>query len=141
VPGPAEQLGGAFANLGADLAPSYKRHDMTTAGMTEAEFERVADETLRDLERALGDVDSIEIDLQMGVLNIEFGDGAKYIVNSHRAAKQIWMAAERTAWHFDPRSGGREWRANKDGSELWSTVEATLSRKLGTTIKLARRNA
>lgn len=106
--------------------------------MTEAAFERVADETMRALERALAEVDSIEMDLQMGVLTIEFGDGSKYVVNSHRAAKQIWMAAERTAWHFDPRAEGREWRASKDGSELWSTVEATLSRKLGVPITLAR---
>ena len=112
---------------------------MTTLAMTEAEFERVADDTMRALEHALGDVDSIEMDLQMGVLTIEFGDGAKFIVNSHRAAKQIWMAADRTAWHFDPQNQGREWRANKDGSELWSTLEATLSRKLGVPITLARR--
>jgi len=111
---------------------------MNTEALTEAQFERVADDTLRALERALGDVDSIEMDLQMGVLTIEFGDGTKYIVNSHRAAKQIWMAAERTAWHFDPRDQGREWRATKDGSELWSTVEGTLSRKLGVPITLAR---
>jgi len=112
---------------------------MTTEALTEAVFERVADDTMRALERALGDVDSIEMDLQMGVLTIEFGDGAKFIVNSHRAAKQIWMAADRTAWHFDPHDQGREWRANKDGSELWSTLEATLSRKLGVPITLARR--
>lgn len=111
---------------------------MNTEALTEPEFERVADDTLRALERALSDVDSIEIDLQMGVLTIEFADNTKYVVNSHRAAKQIWMAAERTAWHFDPRAQGREWRANKDGSELWSTVEATLSRKLGVPITLAR---
>jgi CyaY protein len=112
---------------------------MTTEAMTESAFERVADDTMRALERALGDVDSIEMDLQMGVLTIEFGDGAKFIVNSHRAAKQIWMAADRTAWHFDPHNEGREWRANKDGSELWSTLEATLSRKLNVPITLARR--
>ena len=35
---------------------------MTTEAMTEAEFERVADDTMRDLERALGDVDGIEMD-------------------------------------------------------------------------------
>lgn len=114
---------------------------MSTEVLTEAEFERVADDTMRALERALSDVDSIEMDLQMGVLTIEFGDGTKYIVNSHRAAKQIWMAAERTAWHFDPRARGREWRANKDGSELWATVEGTLSRKLGLPITLARPEA
>lgn len=112
---------------------------MSTDVLVEAEFERVADETMRALERALSDVDAIEIDLQMGVLNIEFGDGAKYIVNSHRAAKQIWMAAERTAWHFDPRDKGRSWVASKDSSELWTTLETVLSRKLGVPVSLARR--
>jgi len=114
---------------------------MSIEAITETEFERFADDTLRNLERALDGVDHIEVDLQMGVLTIEFSDGTRYVVNSHRAAKQIWMAAEHTAWHFDPGSQGREWRANKDGSELWSTVEAALSRKLGTTITLARRKA
>lgn len=112
---------------------------MSTEAITEAEFERVADDTLRALERALADVDSIEVDLQMGVMTIEFAEGSKYVVNSHRAAKQIWMAAERTAWHFDPHDHGREWKAPKDGAELWSTVESVLSRKLGTAITLARR--
>ncbi len=114
---------------------------MSTEIITEAEFERVADDTLRAMERALGDVDSLEVDLQMGVLNLEFADGAKYVINSHRAAKQIWMAAERTAWHFDPREGGTEWKASKDGAELWSTVEAVLSRKLASPIKLSRRGS
>ncbi|HMY18371.1 MAG TPA: iron donor protein CyaY [Polyangium sp.] len=112
---------------------------MSTETITEAEFERVADDTLRALERALGEVDTLEVDLQMGVLNIEFADGAKYVINSHRAAKQIWMAAERTAWHFDPRDQGSVWRTSKDGAELWSTVEAVLSRKLGSPIQLTRR--
>jgi CyaY protein len=112
---------------------------MSSEVLTEAEFERVADETMLALEKALSDVDSIEIDLQMGVLTIEFGDGGKYIVNSHRAAKQIWMAAERTAWHFDPRDRGSSWVTGKDGSELWTTLESVLSRKLGVPVTLARR--
>ncbi|HRI67223.1 MAG TPA: iron donor protein CyaY [Polyangium sp.] len=85
---------------------------------TTAAFERVADDTLRALERALADVDSLEVDLQMGVMTLEFADGAKYIINSHRAAKQIWMAAERTAWHFDPVAQGREWKAPKENRAL-----------------------
>jgi CyaY protein len=106
--------------------------------ISEAAFERIADDTLRALERALAEVDSIEIDLQMGVLTIEFPDGTKYVVNSHRAAKQIWMAADRTAWHFDPQAEGREWRTKKDGSELVATLEGALSRKLGVPITLTR---
>ena len=111
---------------------------MSTEGISEREFEKVADEELRRLVRALDDVDTIETDLQMGVLTIDFGDGSKYVINSHRAARQIWMAAERNAWHFDYKPESSSWRTNKDDAELWSTVDAVLSRKLGSPIKLAR---
>lgn len=109
---------------------------MNTEGISERDFERAADDTLRKLERALGDLDGLEVDLQMGVLTLEFQDGTRYVINSHRAARQIWMAAERNAWHFDPREGGASWNASKDGAELWATVQAVLTRKLGRTIEL-----
>ncbi|MBK8254669.1 MAG: iron donor protein CyaY [Polyangiaceae bacterium] len=102
---------------------------MATLTLTERDFETRADEELKQLANALDQVDDLEADLQMGVLTITFGDGARYIVNSHRAAKQIWGAAERSAWHFDPQDDGR-WVAPKNGDELWSTVSRLLSSKL-----------
>ena len=88
---------------------------MTTPAVTEQQFERAADDTLSAVERALDDVDGIEIGLQLGVLTIEFPDGVKYVVNSHRAARQIWMAAERSAWHFDYHPESKRWIAAKNG--------------------------
>lgn len=108
---------------------------MTTLALSEQDFEKLADEELQKLSKALDDVEDLEADLQMGVLTISFADGARYIVNSHRAAKQIWGAAERNAWHFDPQDGGR-WVASKNGDELWSTVERLLSTKLARTVRL-----
>jgi CyaY protein len=108
---------------------------MSTLVLSEPEFEKLADEELKKLSRALDEVDDMEADLQMGVLTITFSDGVRYVVNSHRAAKQIWGAAERTAWHFDPQPDGR-WVASKNQDELWSTVERVLSAKLGRAIKL-----
>ena len=108
---------------------------MTTVALSEHEFEKLADEELKKLSRTLDDIDDLEADLQMGVLTITFSDGARYVVNSHRAAKQIWGAAELTAWHFDPQADGR-WIASKNGDELWSTVERLLSTKLRRPIKL-----
>jgi CyaY protein len=111
---------------------------MSTEGISERDFERIASDTLLAIERALGEIDQIEIDLAMGVLTIELADGAKYVINSHRAARQIWMAAERNAWHFDYQKSEGLWRSTKDGAELWSTVEAVLSRKLPAPVTLAR---
>lgn len=108
---------------------------MTALALSERDFEKAADEELKKLSKALDGTDDIEADLQMGVLTILFSDGARYVVNSHRAAKQIWGAAERSAWHFDPHADGR-WVAAKNGDELWSTVERLLSNKLGRAVTL-----
>jgi CyaY protein len=111
---------------------------MTTEALTEQEFERVADEALIALDSALTDLDGLEASLQMGILTLEFADGTRYVVNSHRAAKQIWMAAERSAWHFDYRAGEKRWVASKNGDELWATLAAVASRKLERPIELTR---
>ncbi len=106
--------------------------------MTEQEFERRADDELQTLEAALTGADlDLETDLSMGILTITFGDGTEYVINSHRAAKQIWMAAERNAWHFDPGATGA-WIAHKSGDELWSTVSGVVGRKTGAQVALGR---
>ena len=111
------------------------------SSLSEHEFERVADETLHALDSALADLDGLEASLEMGILTLDFADGTKYVVNSHRAARQIWMAAEHTAWHFDPlpasSSGAKpKWIATKSGDELWSTLADVVSRKLGRAVAL-----
>lgn len=107
-----------------------------TGAQAERAFEKAADATLHALEERLTALGlDLEVELSLGVLTLELPDGAKYVINSHRAARQIWMAAERTAWHFDPVDGGR-WIASKTGDELFSTVAATLSKKLGRPVAL-----
>jgi CyaY protein len=111
---------------------------MTTEPLSEQDFERVADASLQALDRALGDLDGLEASLQMGILTLEFPDGVKYVINSHRAARQIWMAAEHNAWHFDYRPAEERWVASKSGDELWATVEGVTSRKVGRAVPLSR---
>ncbi len=101
--------------------------------MTEAEFDTAADEELRALDDVLADFDPDEVDVELsqGVLTLTFDDDDKLIINSHRAAGQIWMAAFRTAWHFSPRAEGPRivWRTDKD------ELRATLARVLGERLK------
>jgi iron-sulfur cluster assembly protein CyaY len=105
----------------------------------EARFDAVADRALRALEVGLNDVDGVEADLESGILSIEFEDGVRFIVNSHRAARQIWMAAGAQAWHFDFDAATEVWTAKKSGDELWSCIERQVGQKLGRPLELARR--
>jgi CyaY protein len=101
----------------------------------EREFERTSD---AELHRLLARIEALgldlEVELQMGILTIEFPDGTKYVVNSHRAARQIWMAAERSAWHFDRE--GERWVAKKTGDDLSAALGGAISRKTGREVDL-----
>lgn len=100
------------------------------------DFDALADAQLRRLERALAafDPDEVEADLAGDVLSLVLGDGTKIVINRHRAARQIWMAALRRAWHFDPDRETGTWRTPKE--ELISTLEGVLSERLGRTVTL-----
>jgi CyaY protein len=109
--------------------------------VTEAEYEAVARPELAALVRALDELElpGFEAELASDILTLEFEDGARYVVNSHRAARQIWMAAELKAWHFDWVAERGRWIASKSGEELWSILESSLARRLKRAVKLERR--
>ena len=109
--------------------------------MTEAEYEAVAVPELKALVRALDELElsGLEAELASDILTLEFPDGARFVLNSHRAARQIWMAAELKAWHFDWLADKSAWIASKSGEELWATLEGVLTRKLAANVTLTRR--
>lgn len=105
--------------------------------MTDAEFESLADATLAALERALDRVE-LDIDVQTkgaGVLEIEFADGTKLIVNRHTAAREIWVAAKSGGFHF--RHVGNAWRDTRDGTELYAALSRLVSAQSATPVILA----
>ena len=83
--------------------------------------------------------DEVDVELSSDILTIEFPTRDRCVINSHRAARQIWMAANRSAWHFDYRPNGT-WLATKTGEELWSVISRIVSEKLGRSVQLARLN-
>lgn len=103
--------------------------------LSETEYSQLAARELQLLLQALDALgESVEAELESDILSIEFPDGARFVINSHRAARQIWMAAGTHAWHFDPRDG--RWIASKNGDELWSALASELSKKLAREIRL-----
>ena len=108
------------------------------SGLTETEYDDRAHPellALRDAIDALDD-DDVDADLEAGILTLEFSDDDRFVINSHRAARQIWMAAGREAWHFDWDPGVGQWVATRTGAELWATLARRLSDKLGKPVVL-----
>lgn len=105
--------------------------------MDDNTFDRVAREELKAIEDRLSDVDpdDIEISTSDGILRLDLRDGTKIVINSHRAARQIWMAAVASAWHFDPTADGT-WTAAKTGDELRSTIRRLVKQQIGLELTL-----
>lgn len=101
-------------------------------------FDQIAEAQLRRLERALAafDPDEVEADIGGDVLTLVLGDGTKIIINRHRAARQIWMAALRQAWHFDLQPADGAWWTAGAKEELVATLERVLTEKLGREVTL-----
>ena len=107
--------------------------------MTESEFEAVADATLAALERAF-EAGAPDADVQAkgtGLLEIEFDDGSKMVINRHGAAREIWVAAKAGGYHF--RYDGSAWRDTRDGTELFTAVSRLASQQGGTPVVLGAR--
>lgn len=105
--------------------------------MDDASFDRVARDELHVLEDAFSgiDPDDVEVSTSDGVLRLDLRDGTRIVINSHRAARQIWMAAVASAWHFDP-AGEGVWRASRTGEELRPTLARLLQERIGLAVSL-----
>ncbi len=100
--------------------------------MDEAQFDQAASDELHAIEDALADVDpdDVEVSTSDGVLRLDLKDGTRIVINSHRAARQIWMAAVASAWLFDPVEAGH-WRASRTGDELRATLVRLVDERIG----------
>ena|SRR5688572_20730502 len=104
--------------------------------MNESEFEALAGATLERIERAL-EASGIDADFELkagGILEIEFDDGSKIIVNRHAAAREIWVAARSGGFHF--RWDGAAWRDTREGSELFAALSRLVSQQYGQPVLL-----
>lgn len=99
---------------------------------------KLSSRALEHIERTLGALEHEALDVQLAgdVLTLSFDDGARFVVNAHSAALQIWMAAGRTAWHFDWVPERTAWVASKNGDELMGTLARSVGDKLGLVVSL-----
>ena len=105
--------------------------------MNETEFQALSGQALQRIERAL-EASGIDADCELkegGVLEVEFADGSKIIVNRHGVAREIWVAARAGGFHF--RWDGARWLDSRDGSELFAALSKLVSAQSGSAVILA----
>lgn len=104
--------------------------------MNDSDFNALADAALTRIEAGLeasgADLDFAQV--SAGVLEIEFADGSKIIVNRHGAAQEVWVAARSGGFHF--RWDGTAWRDTRDSGELMAALSALVSAQVGEPVDL-----
>jgi len=105
--------------------------------MDEQEFNQAADAMLGRIEAALEDSGAdIDVESQAGgVLELEFANGSKIIVNRHAAAREIWVAAKSGGYHFKPQNDGR-WVATRSGEDLLLALARCIAEQGGGEVQL-----
>ena len=110
--------------------------------MNETEFEQLSGDALEAIERALEravDAGALEVDYERkdgGVLELEFADGARMVINRHGAAREIWVAAKSGGFHFRHDAG--RWLDTRTGGELYASLSRLVSAQSGSAVILAQ---
>lgn len=104
--------------------------------MDDKDFSRAADAILEQLDQAL-EACGADLDFELqagGILEIEFADGSKIVVNRHAVAKEIWVAARAGGFHFRWQDGA--WVDTRDGAELLQKLSALATQQAGEPVAL-----
>ena len=89
--------------------------------MTESEFNKLADAVFARIEKAIDASDAdIECTLNGPVLELEFMDGSKVIINRHALNQEVWLAAKSGGFHYGYQQG--LWISRRDETELFSKL-------------------
>lgn len=104
--------------------------------MDEREYQTLADAALAKLEDALEQV-TAEVECERvggGILEIEFDDGSKIIVNKQAAVQEVWVAARSGGFHY--RWVGGRWLDTRSGEELFAALSRLIGEQAGEPVSL-----
>ena len=109
--------------------------------MDEKTFLDLADAEMQRLEAVIetaADLADVDLDIESkpgGILELEFEDGSKIIINRHAAAREIWVAARSGGFHYKP-DGGR-WINTRDGEDLYAALARLIGEQAGAVIRFS----
>lgn len=99
--------------------------------MDDKEFDALAQAALTRIQVGL---DNAGLDFEApadGILQVEFDDGSKMVINRHGSAQEIWVAAQSGGFHFRPMGGS--WRDSRDGEDLYIKLARLMAQQGGVT--------
>lgn len=106
--------------------------------MEEHEFLPLADAELSRIEQVLEKQQadaaaSWDFEIRPGgIIQLDFEDGSRIIINRHAAAREIWIAARAGGFHFRPPTEiGADWRDTRSGVNLDALLSRCISEQAG----------
>ncbi|MDF0605996.1 iron donor protein CyaY [Neisseriaceae bacterium TC5R-5] len=98
--------------------------------MNESQFLDLSDAIFKRIESAIDD-HAIDADglISGNVMELEFADGGKIIINRHTANQELWIAAKSGGYHFSHQAG--QWIASRDGAEFFQTLSTAIETASG----------
>jgi len=109
----------------------------------EREFLALADAELASIEGALERLQAAtdaDWDFEIkpgGIIELDFADDSKIIINRHAAAREIWVAAKSGGFHFKPPAGaGAHWQDTRDGRSLAAVLARCIGAQSGKPTRL-----
>jgi CyaY protein len=108
----------------------------TSDTMDEPTFLRLAGDAIARVRRALDaqDPDVVECVPDADVVKVAFPQGAPFVLNTQRPVREIWLAADRQAWHF--RFDGSSWRDKRSSDELFGALHRLVKARAGVDLAL-----
>ena len=100
--------------------------------MTEQEFRDNAEAAIEALKRSLYEAENdadIEVEESGGALQINFEDGARFVISPNAPVKQIWISALATSFKLD--WSGEAFVLTKTGENLKVLLSRLINQQLG----------
>jgi CyaY protein len=98
---------------------------MATSTLHDTEYHAAADRLLAAIERRCDDwlqqgVIDIDSTRAGSLLELEFPNGSKIVVNKQPPLHEIWLAARQGGYHFRYEDGG--WKDTRDGVDFFARL-------------------
>lgn len=102
--------------------------------LTDAEYDRRTRAVLAAVEAAADrflqeDVIDIDASRTGGLLELDFPNGSKIVVNTQPPLQELWLAARSGGFHFKHIDGG--WRDTRNGGDFHAVLSACASEQGG----------